>query len=348
MRKATGKNQCLNLICIAISLSLSVLFGGTGFSAAQEDEVVALLNGEPIYRSEVEHTVAFQIYRLRGNIYTILKGQTEEIVTQKLLENEASAKGLSLEELLRKEIDEKTPPPSEKEIEAYLAAHPSSNMDEETQRNRAKIFLHQNALSKRKREFIASIQDKADFKLVMQPPEKPRSKVSTQNQPWRGNPGAPIVLVHFSNFTCKLCDQSTQYILRATQDFPGKIKWVHRNFFNRFDENNLKLAELSEWAYEQNRFWEFHDAIFNEENDMRTRNIDGIVKQIGLDSSEFGKKEQDGHYLLKVKADLNDARRIGVTSVPVIFVNGIYFSSTFPYEQLQNLIQKELAKAKNL
>ena len=348
MRKATGKNRCLNLLFIAIGLSLSVLFGGTGFSADQEDEVVALLNGEPIYRSEVEQPVAFQIYRLRGNIYTILKRQTEELVTQKLLEKEASAQGLSLDELLRKEIDEKTPPPSDTEIEAYLATHPSSTLDEETQRNRAKIFLHQNALSKRKREFIASIQDKADFKLVMQPPEKPRSKVPIQGQPWRGNPDAPIVLVHFSNFTCKLCDRSTEYILRANRDFPGKIKWVHRNYFNRVDENDLKLAQLSEWTFEQNRFWEFHDAVFNESNDRRTRNIDGIVKQIGLDSSEFGKKEQDGHYLLKVKSDLTDARRIGVTSVPVMFVNGIYFSSTFPYEQLQKLIQKELAAEKNL
>ena len=288
MRKATGKNRCSNLICIAIGLSLSALFGGMGFSADQEDEVVALLNGKPIYRSEVEQPVAFQIYRLRGNIYTILKRQTEELVTQRLLQKDAFAKGLSLEELLRKEIDEKTPPPSETEIEAYLANYPSSTMDEETRRNRAKIFLRQNALSKRKREFIASIQDNADFKLVMQPPEKPRSKVPILGQPWRGNPDAPIVLVHFSNFTCKLCDQSTQYILRANRDFPRKIKWVHRNYFNRFDETNLKLAKASEWAYEQNRFWEFHDAIFNEENDMRTRNIDGIFKQIGLNSSEFG------------------------------------------------------------
>jgi protein-disulfide isomerase len=208
--------------------------------------------------------------------------------------------------------------------------------------------LHQNALSIRKDEFIASLQNKADVKLVIQPPEKPRSKVPIQGQPWRGNPYAPIVLVHFSNFTCKLCDQSTQYILRATREFPGKIKWVHRNYFNRFDEKNLKLAKLGEWAYERNRFWEFHDAIFNGKNDTRARNMDEIVKQIGLDSDDFEKKEQNGHYLLNVRTDLNDARRIGVTSVPVMFVNGIYFNSTFPYEQLQTLIKRELAEKKNL
>ena len=76
--------------------------------------------------------------------------------------------------------------------------------------------------------------------------------------------------------------------------------------------------------------------------------MDAIFKQIGLDSSEFEKSAKEGHHLLEVKADLNDARRIGVTSVPVMFVNGIYFSSTFPYEQLREMIQKELEEKKNL
>lgn len=347
MRKATGKNRCSKLIWIAVSLNLSVTFGGPGFSAERADEVVAYLNGEPIYRSEVEQPVAFQIYRLRGNIYTILKRQTEEIVTQKLLEIEASEQGYSIEELLRNEVDEKTPPPTGKEIETYLATHPSMSIDKKTRENRARIFLHQNALSKRKAEFIAALRKRASFKLVIEAPEKPRSKVPVQGQPWRGSADAPIVLVHFSNFTCKLCDQSTQYILRAMQEFPGKIKWVHRNYFNRFDEPSLKLAKIGEWAYEQNRFWEYHDAILSEEIDMRARHIDRVANNINLDSTQFEKIAQDGHYLLKVRADLKDARRIGVTSVPVIFVNGIYFSSTFPYEQLQNLIQKELAEKEN-
>ena len=113
MRKATGTNRCLNLICISISLSLSVISGETGFSIDQKDEVVALLDGEPIYRSEVEQPVAFQIYRLRGNIYTVLKRQIDEIVTQKLLEKRASEMDLSIEELLEQEIDQKTPLPTE-------------------------------------------------------------------------------------------------------------------------------------------------------------------------------------------------------------------------------------------
>ena len=37
-----------------------------------------------------------------------------------------------------------------------------------------------------------------------------------------------------------------------------------------------------------------------------------------------------------------DGARIGVTGVPVVFVNGIYFSGTLPYEELKALVQREL------
>jgi len=43
-----------------------------------------------------------------------------------------------------------------------------------------------------------------------------------------------------------------------------------------------------------------------------------------------------------VKADIELAKSVGVTSVSTIFVNGIYFSSTFPYKQLKQLVQDEL------
>jgi hypothetical protein len=97
-----------------ISLSLCLLSTGTGISADQEDEIVALLNGEPIYRSEVEQPVAFQIYRLRGNIYTILKRQIEEMVTEKLLQKEAAERGISPDEFIKKKLTKKSYHPARK------------------------------------------------------------------------------------------------------------------------------------------------------------------------------------------------------------------------------------------
>ena len=69
-------------------LNILVILGGSliFFTApdcpadTREEEVIATLNGKPIYLSDVEQNLAFRLYRLRGNIYLLLKKETEEIV----------------------------------------------------------------------------------------------------------------------------------------------------------------------------------------------------------------------------------------------------------------------------
>ena len=70
--------------------------------------------------------------------------------------------------------------------------------------------------------------------------------------------------------------------------------------------------------------------------------IKQMADEIGLDKKKFDEGQKKGSYLLKVKEDLGDAGKIGVESPPVIFINGFYFSGTFPYEDLKKLIQREL------
>jgi len=114
---------------ISAILGLSVLFcfGWECLAEQKEDQVIANLNGQPIYLSEVEQSVAFQIYRLRGNIYSLLKKETEEIVNQRLLAAEAAHRRLTVEELLRKEVDEKVPSFDEKQVSDIDCFHPSAS-----------------------------------------------------------------------------------------------------------------------------------------------------------------------------------------------------------------------------
>ena len=53
-------------------------------------------------------------------------------------------------------------------------------------------------------------------------------------------------------------------------------------------------------------------------------------------------RDEEGKYLLQVKEDIGYGVRIGIQAAPVIFVNGIYFSGTFPYEELKRLVEREL------
>jgi protein-disulfide isomerase len=317
-------------------------YGAEALAQSLQPDIVAMLNGEPIFLSEIEHNVAFQVYRLQGNIYSLLQRETEEIVNQKLLAAEASRRGLGVGELLKKEVDDKVKPLDEKEVDEYLATHPEDVSKDPQQRNKIRFYLNQKALIQRRLDYMASLREKADYKFLLKPPERPRTKIVIQGEPWRGNADAPVTLVNFSDFTSNLSAESVERIRKLLSEFPDKIKWVHRNYFRIQDEKALLAAELGEAAFEQGIFWNFHDLMFSRKGDMKMENIKKMADEIGLDKKRFDDGQKEGKYLLKVKEDLGYAARIGVENPAAIFVNGFYFSGTFPYEDLKKLVQREL------
>jgi protein-disulfide isomerase len=317
-------------------------YGSKALAQSLQPDIIAMLNGEPIFLSEIEQNVAFQVYRLQGNIYSLLQRETEEIVSQKLLAAEASRRGLSIGELLKKEMEEKVKPPDDKEVDKYLATHPEDVSKDPQQRNKIKFYLFQKALIQRKLDYMASLREKADYKFLLKPPERPRIKVAIDGEPWQGNADAPVTLVHFADFTSKLSAEGVEKIRKLLSEFPDKIKWVHRNYFRIQDEKALLAAELGEAAFEQGIFWNFYDLMFSRKGDMKMETIKKMGDEIGLNKKRFDDGQKEGKYLIKVKEDLGYAARIGVENPVVIFVNGFYFSGTFPYEDLKKLVQQEL------
>jgi protein-disulfide isomerase len=167
--------------------------------------------------------------------------------------------------------------------------------------------------------------------------------VDVEGQPWRGRPDAPITIVQFSNYTSALCAQSDRFIRDLMTEFPAKIRWVHRNYFNRIDETALAAAKIGEWAQEKDRFWAFHDALGALGGAVALPDIERIAREAGLDLNGFHAADPPGVFLGRVKADLEIGRKLGVTSAPVFFVNGLYFSGTFPYNRLREIVIEELA-----
>jgi protein-disulfide isomerase len=334
----------LSSISTILGLSFILWPGPAGLAASPDEEVIATLNGRPIYLSEVEENAAFQVYRLRSNIYSLLQKETEELVNQRLLAAEAARQGLSVEALLKKEVNDKVPPLGEKEVDEYLAQHPGDAGKGPDKKTRVRTYLYQRALAQRKIDLIASLREKADFQFHLKPPDRPRVKVKIEGEPWRGDPDAPVTLVHFADFTSRVCADSVEKIKKAMEAFPGKVKWVHRNFFSIHDSKALLAAELGEAAWEQGGFWDFHDRLFARRGVVDQPTLTQLGSEAGLDRKKFMEGQKKGSYLLRVKEDIGYGVRLGIQGAPVIFVNGLYFSGTFPYEDLRALVQKELER----
>ncbi len=109
-------------------------------------------------------------------------------------------------------------------------------------------------------------------------------------------------------------------------------------------------AEASECAGEQGQFWPYHDKLFAE---WQGRNIGSFSKdnlkryaaQLGLDGAAFGQCLDSGQHEAKVQSELQEGQRLGVASLPTIFINGRMVKGNQPFATYQAIIEEALSKA---
>jgi protein-disulfide isomerase len=229
-------------------------------------------------------------------------------------------------------------------VDDYIAANPDQAGRGSGVRDRLKVYLSQRALIERRIDYLASLRERADYRFLAKAPERPRIKVETAGAPWRGSAQAPIVLVHFANFPSRLCVESAGKIRRVMEEFPGQVRWVHLDFFSIQDPDALYAAEMGQAAFEQGMFWEYHDRMMGLQGRVSREAVNGAAEALTIDRKRFEAAQREGKYLLRVKEEIGYGVRIGIQAAPVIFVNGIYFSGTFPYGELKSLVERELKK----
>lgn len=165
------------------------------------------------------------------------------------------------------------------------------------------------------------------------------------DDPYIGDPDAPVVIVEFSDFRCPYCGRHFSETLQPLLDNYGEyIRYVYRDFANLSPES-ITSAVSAQCANEQGKYWDFHHALFTNQ-DRLGRELDlEIAADIDLDINSFTQCINEERYLDEVNADRLDGRLNNVTGTPGFFINGQFVSGAQPYEIFERIIQRELDRA---
>lgn len=182
--------------------------------------------------------------------------------------------------------------------------------------------------------------------------------VSIDDDPVRGNQDAPITIVEFSDFQCPFCArfqiQTLPLILEQYVE-TGKVKFVYRDFpIQNSHPNAMPAAAASECAHEQNKYWEYHDALFENQGVWNKVDIASAVTifkefaaELDLNQDQFINCLDSGKYIEEINNDLKDGRDYGVTGTPGFFIgneeNGfVKLNGAQPFEAFKNIIDSQL------
>lgn len=179
-----------------------------------------------------------------------------------------------------------------------------------------------------------------------------------------GDPNAPVKLVEFSDFQCPFCRrfwEQTEPLIIENYVRSGKVLFTYRSAGN-WVSNNLRqggvesenAAMAAYCAADQNRFWEYHDALFanflgEDVGSFTPRRLQAIAESVGLDVGTFNSCLSSGKYRAQVQQDFEDARAAGITGTPYFVitytVNGQEKTLTVEGAQPFSVFQQQLDQA---
>jgi protein-disulfide isomerase len=328
-----------------VGLALALLALGSFAHAAEKKQPVAVVGGQPIYDDDLLPYVQAQVFQLRLQEYDLKSKALDNLVNQRLLEAQAKKRSIPVDKVLEQEVDAKVPEPSETELQAlYIVQKELLKKPYEELRPQLRQLLKQAKVQQARQDYYKQLREDAAVAVYLQ---KPKVEVAHDPARLRGSPKASLVIVEFSDFQCPYC-RAVQPTLKALlAKYAGQVSIAYRDLPLRDIHPQAQIAaEASRCAGEQQKFWEYHDSLFDNPNRFSREGLVEQARGLKLDDKQFDACLASGRYREPVEQDRQLALRAGISGTPGFIINGNLLTGNLAQEAFEKAIDAELAAAK--
>ncbi|WP_338749153.1 DsbA family protein [Janibacter alittae] len=167
-----------------------------------------------------------------------------------------------------------------------------------------------------------------------------------------GDVDAPVVLIEYSDYRCPFCGafaRDTMPTLIEEYIDSGTLRFEWRDF-PVFGDESVKGAMAARAAGEQDRYWEYHDAMYADAPErghleITDAKIMDWAKEADVpDLEQFEQDLDDPQLREKVEADSREAStEVGATGTPTFVIGDQRVVGAQPTDTFRDLIDDELA-----
>ena len=152
-------------------------------------------------------------------------------------------------------------------------------------------------------------------------------KLIKNGSPIMGNIDAPITILEWGDYQCTYCykfHQNTLEVINEEFIKTGKVKIIFKDYPLNGPDSKL-AAEASYCAQDQQKYWEYHNELYDNWGGERTgwitrESLTKFAESTELNISEFNKCLDDHKYQNKVDSLYNFGKEIGIDATPSFLV----------------------------
>jgi protein-disulfide isomerase len=159
----------------------------------------------------------------------------------------------------------------------------------------------------------------------------------------RGPLDAKLTVVEYGDYQCPYCGQAYSIVEQLRSEFSDSMRLIFRNLpLVDVHPHAEAAAEMAEAIGLQGKFWEIHDALYENQKDLSDAAISRYAEQVGADVTTAMNAIADGGPRQRVEADFEGAIRSGANGTPTFFVNGVRYDGSWQFEPFSQYLSELL------
>lgn len=172
---------------------------------------------------------------------------------------------------------------------------------------------------------------------------------SDDNDPAKGPGEAKVVVRMFSDLQCPACRDAEPGLQYAMKTYGDKVRFVWNDYpLFPTHKNAVAAANAARCAEEQGKFWEYHDVVYEKQQEWSGLSAPGdlfktYAVSLGMNGDSFASCLAANRYQNKIQADKTEGDRNGVQATPTFFIGNIRRTGPAPSSEWDRILKSALA-----
>jgi protein-disulfide isomerase len=165
----------------------------------------------------------------------------------------------------------------------------------------------------------------------------------------KGPANAPVTLVEYGDYECPFCGAAHPIVQAVLKRFGKKLRFVFRHFpMSQIHPFAESAAQSAEYAGAQGKFWEMHDGLYENQENLGVPLLFALTRALGLPEDGLREALLSEEYAPKVRSDFLGGVRSGVNGTPTFFINGQRHDGSWADDDLVDAIEASLHAAASI
>ena len=158
----------------------------------------------------------------------------------------------------------------------------------------------------------------------------------------KGSDHASVTIVAYTDFLCPPCQGASRTLENIIKAYPNEIQVIFKHYPSAIRPEAMLAHEASIAAAAQGKFWPMHDKLFSHRGESTPEVFTRYATELGMNLDRFSEALEDHRYRTIITHDMMEARGLGVTRAPTLFVNGRKLVGPRSFATMKQIIDQEL------